>query len=388
MNMIPNGNNLNNYNNQIKIQLTNDNKCIIHTISESPIKSQNTIIKEDISLNDMSLSKSNSIIKNNSHNSSKKIKSDLVNNNATKNIFSDFDSNSNLLISFSNISEVTKLNNNDCSMTRINSNKNNSILINKDKYFSLNISNNNSNIPSSQMKIKAGDKNVTINNINNYNIANNDGNSVISNNNFFISNDKRKILILNNDNTDTIKTPSKANSYFKSNKSDISNKMKRNNNNSKNINKQLINSFNKNDLSEMSVGTINLNIDDKSENYDKVNLVYSDKKSFNQSNNLNSSPSIKIDSNNISPAQIIKNSNNKLDKHNIKYFKNCIVQKNENINIIQTNSQNNKKNDDICKEIDFNNNNINHINNDNLVPNHCANFFLMVSIKMAIILMD
>ena len=388
MNMIPNGNNLNNYNNQIKIQLTNDNKCIIHTISESPIKSQNNIIKEDISLNDMSLSKSNSIIKNNSHNSSKKIKTDLMNNNATKNIFSDFDSNSNLLISFSNISEVTKLNNNDCSMTRINSNKNNSILINKDKYFSLNISNNNSNIPSSQMKIKAGDKNVTINNINNYNIANNDGNSVISNNNFFISNDKRKILILNNDNTDTIKTPSKANSYFKSNKSDISNKMKRNNNNSKNINKQLINSFNKNDLSEMSVGTINLNIDDKSENYDKVNLVYSDKKSFNQSNNLNSSPINKIDSNNISPAQIIKNSNNKLDKHNIKYFKNCIVQKNENINIIQTNSQNNKKNDDMCKEIDFNNNNINHINNDNLVPNHCANFFLMVSIKMAIILMD
>ena len=158
MNMIPNGNNLNNYNNLIKIQLTNDNKCIIHTISESPIKSQNTIIKEDISLNDMSLSKSNSIIKNNSHNSSKKIKSDLVNNNATKNMFSDFDSNSNLLISFSNISEVAKVNNNDCSMTRINSNKNNSILINKDKYFSLNISNNNSNIPSSQMKIKTGDK--------------------------------------------------------------------------------------------------------------------------------------------------------------------------------------------------------------------------------------
>ena len=377
MNMIPNGNNLNNYNNQIKIQLTNDNKCIIHTISESPIKSQNTIIKEDISFNDMSLSKSNSIIKNNSHNSSKKIKSDLVNNNATKNMFSDFDSNSNLLISFSNISEVAKVNNNDCSMTRINSNKNNSILINKDKYFSLNISNNNSNIPSSQMKIKTGDKNVTINNINNYNIANSDGNSVISNNNFFISNDKRKILILNNNNTDTIKTPSKANNYFSNNKSDISNKMKRNNNYSKIINKQLINSFNKNDMSEMSVGTINLNIDDKSENYDKVNLVYSDKKSFNQSNNLNSSPSIKIASNNISPTQTIKNSNNKADSNNIKYFKNCIVQKNENINIIQNNSQNCKKNDDISKEIEQNNDNINHIYNENLVPNHCANFFFV-----------
>ena len=361
--------------NQIKIQLTNDNKCIIHTISESPIKSQNTIIKEDISLNDMSLSKSNSIIKNNSHNSSKKIKSDLVNNNATKNIFSDFNSNSNLLISFSNISEVTKLNNNDCSMTRINSNKTNSILINKDKYFSLNLSNNNSNIPSSQMKIKTGDKNVTINNINNYNIANSDGNSVISNNNFFINNDNRKILILNNDNTDSITTPSKVNIYFRNNKSDISSKIKRNNNNSKSINKQLINSFNKNDISEMSIGTINLNIDDKSENYDKVNLVYSDKKSFNQSNNLNSSSSINIASNNNSPSQTIKNSNNKVDNNNIRYFKNCMVQKNENISIIQTNSQNNKNNDDISKEKEINNNNINHINNENLVPNHCANFF-------------
>ena len=48
--MIPNCNNLNNYNNQIKIQLTNDNKCIIHTLSESPIKSQNTIIKDDYSI--------------------------------------------------------------------------------------------------------------------------------------------------------------------------------------------------------------------------------------------------------------------------------------------------------------------------------------------------
>ena len=35
MNLIPNANNINNYNNQIKIQLTNDNKCIIQTLSES-----------------------------------------------------------------------------------------------------------------------------------------------------------------------------------------------------------------------------------------------------------------------------------------------------------------------------------------------------------------
>ena len=45
--MIPNANNINNYNNQIKIQLTNDNKCIIQTLSESQIKSQNTNLKEE-----------------------------------------------------------------------------------------------------------------------------------------------------------------------------------------------------------------------------------------------------------------------------------------------------------------------------------------------------
>ena len=129
-------------------------------------------------------------------------------------------------------------------MTRINLNKNNSIWMNKDKYFSLNISNNNSNIPSSQMKIKTGDEYVTINNINNYNITNSNRNSVISNNNFFISNDKRKILIHNNDKIETIKKPYKANSNFINNKADLSSKIKINSNITK-INKQLINSFKK-----------------------------------------------------------------------------------------------------------------------------------------------
>ena len=99
---------------------------------------------------------------------------------------------------------------------------------------------------------------------------------------------------------------------------------------------------NKNDLSEISCGMINLNlnnVDDKSENYDKVNMVCSDKKSFNTSNNLNSTTSIKIPSSNISPRRANKNVSNK--KFN-KFFKNCVIQKNENINIIQINSQNNK----------------------------------------------
>jgi hypothetical protein len=64
--MIPNANNITNFNNQIKIQLTNDNKCLIQALSESPIKSQNTIQKDDFSINDdMSLSKSNNSSYNN-----------------------------------------------------------------------------------------------------------------------------------------------------------------------------------------------------------------------------------------------------------------------------------------------------------------------------------
>ena len=376
--MIPNANNINNYNNQIKIQLTNDNKCIIQALSESPIKSQNTIIKEDFSINeDMSLSKSNSMINNNSHNATKQI----ISNSNTKNNNYNFDleNNSNLLISFSNISEVAKVNNNDASMTRINSNKNNSILMNKEKDFISNINNAEvagNSFLSNQMQITTGDKNVTINNINNFNIANSDGKSIISNHNFFISNEKNNKVNLkidnneNDENTDTIKTPNKNNS--RNNKNETSNKKDINNNDTKSINKQLINSFNKNDLSEIS-GIINLNIDDKSENYDKVNMVYSDRKSFNTSNNLNSTTSINIASNNISPRPTNKNSSNN-KSNNIKFFKNCIVQKNENINIIQINSRNDKSKNNSSNKTNIDNNKINNNINNKIVPKHCANF--------------
>ena len=369
MNMIPIGSNMNNYNNQIKIKLTNDNKCIIQTLSESPIKSQNTIIKDELLLNDdMSLSKSNSIINNNSK--TKKI-STSSNKNNNINIFNDIDNNSNLLISFSNISEVGKINN-DLSINKINSYKNNSILMNKDNIS--NINNNNygggNSFLSNQMQIMTGDKNVTINNINNYNFANSDGNSVISNNNFFISNEKNSRISINNDNiNNTNKTPLKnniLNNIITSNK-------KKTNNNTKSINRQLINSFNKYDLSEISLGIINLNIDDNSENYDKVNMVYSDKKSFNTSNNLNSTTSLKNPSNNISPRlgnnNIVNNKSN-----NIKFFKNCIIQKSENINIIQSNPQKNNKSTNKKDELNRNIDKKTNIINRNIVPNHCANF--------------
>ena len=102
-------------------------------------------------------------------------------------------------------------------------------------------------------------------------------------------------------------------------------------------------------------------------------MIYSDKKSFDTSNNLNSTTSIKIPSNNISPLTLNKNISNK-KFNNVKCFKNCIVQKNENINIIQVNPQNNKINNDINeKECGNNNGIIKNINN-KIVPNHCANF--------------
>ena len=345
--MIPNANNTNNFNNQIKIQLTTDNKCLIQAITESPIKSQNTIQKEDFSINDdMSLSKSNNSLynnmnNNNSHNESKPI---ILNSNK-KNSNNDLDSNSNLLISFSNISEVTKNNNNDCSMTRINSNKNNSILMNKEKDFVKNYGNNsniNNNITS--------DKNLTINNIPNF-----EGNSIFSNNNYLSNNE--------NSANNKIKTPMR--NGIQNNK--IANKNKTSNKKAK-INEKLLNVFNKNDLSEMSCGIINLNLnaDDKSENYDKVNFVYSDKKSEENSININIKNIETKGYNNV-----ISNSNNK--KNNVKCFKNCSVQKNEDINIIQIYPQKEK--------ISENNKEIIQRNQGKIIPNHCANFSFSGIIK-------
>ena len=57
------------------------------------------------------------------------------------------------------------------------------------------------------MKIKIGDKNIIMNNINNYKIKNENGNSIISNNNFLINNKKDNNINLNNENSDKIKNP-------------------------------------------------------------------------------------------------------------------------------------------------------------------------------------
>ena len=348
--MIPNANNITNFNNQIKIQLTTDNKCLIQALSESPIKSQNTMQKEDFSINDdMSLSKSDNSIDNNNNiiNNSQNQSKPIILNSNKKNSNNDFDSNSNLLISFSNISEVTKINNNDNSLIRINSNKNNSIIMNKEKDF---VKNNNNDITC--------DKNLTINNI-----ANFEGNSIFSNNNFLISNEQNKKL-------DSIKTPMRNGIQNNNiaNKNKTSNKKKVNS-------KKLLNQFNKNDLSEMSCGIINLNlnnVDDKSENYDKVNFVYSDKKSDENSLKLNNNSNKNIIGNKNKNKQIDKN-NSSNKKENVKCFKNCTVQKNEDINIIQIKT--NKE-----KTIDSHQDSVKK-NQDNIIPNHCTNFSFCGIIK-------
>ena len=340
--MIPNANNINNFNNQIKIQLTTDNKCLIQALSESPIKSQNTIQKDDFSINDdMSLSKSNSSCNNINNNNSQSGSKPIILNSNKKNSNNDFDSNSNLLISFSNISEVTKINNNDCSLTRINSNKNNSILMNKDKDF---IKNSGSNINININNNIIGDKNMTINNLANY-----EGNSFISNNNFLIN--KENIAI------NSVKTPMRN---VNQNKNTV-NKNKTSNKKTK-INKKLLNAFNKNDLSENSCGIINLNVngDEKSENFDKVNFVFSDKKSG--ENN-----SFELNIKNVEKNEKSEQNKNLFNKNNkCKCFKNCTVQKNEDINIIQANPK-------IEKTIESNKSDLKN-NQEKIVPNHCANF--------------
>ena len=126
--MIPSNRNFpgeNAYKQKIKIQLTNDNRCIIQSEMDTPNKSQNnTINKSEPSINLMdyndndlmSLSKSINSISNiqkpiNNNNNIENNTNKKINNNNDNNF--DEDGNSNLLISFSNISELTKLNNND-----------------------------------------------------------------------------------------------------------------------------------------------------------------------------------------------------------------------------------------------------------------------------------
>ena len=92
---------------KIKIQLTSDNKCIIRSTIESAEKSKNTINKSDYSINIPDIND------NDLFNISKSINSIQNDISITK---TQNDGNSNLLISFSNISELNKTNFNENSI--------------------------------------------------------------------------------------------------------------------------------------------------------------------------------------------------------------------------------------------------------------------------------
>ena len=95
---------------KIKIQLTSDNKCIIRSTIESAEKSKNTINKSDYSINIPDIND------NDLFNISKSINSIQNDISITK---TQNDGNSNLLISFSNISELNKTNFNENSINGV-----------------------------------------------------------------------------------------------------------------------------------------------------------------------------------------------------------------------------------------------------------------------------
>ena len=101
--MIPSKNDIN-CSQKIKIQLTSDNKCIIKSTLESAEKSKGTINKSEYSINIPDLKDIND-------NELLTLSKSLTNNQINEN-----EANSNLLISFSNISELNKTGDKDQSL--------------------------------------------------------------------------------------------------------------------------------------------------------------------------------------------------------------------------------------------------------------------------------
>ena len=126
MSIIPNINS-NNYNQKIKIQITNNNECIIKTLDDESINKIDTKNNNSITNNSFYYNNNNDFM-----NLSKSVSSSIFNQNSKINNpesnrnHNEKESISNLLISFSSISEISKTNNNDNV-----SKTNNNILSNK-----------------------------------------------------------------------------------------------------------------------------------------------------------------------------------------------------------------------------------------------------------------
>ena len=321
MSIIPNINS-NNYNQKIKIQITNNNECIIKTLDDESINKIDTKNNNSITNNSFYYNNNNDFM-----NLSKSVSSSIFNQNSKINNpesnrnHNEKESISNLLISFSSISEISKTNNNDNV-----SKTNNNILSNKK------IKNKKLEIPPCSTPTNKNKDNSRMkndqNNVNKCNL-----NSLFSD---FDKENSKSITKL-----DQISIEEKTNNDFVS--------------------------FNNNDLNEISIGAISLNVNDKSENYDKVNIIgNSENKNFNTSNNLNST--ITANKNNVSSSKkhLSKNSEENTEKStrnknsNGKIFKNCIIENIENLNIIQKNN----------KSIKYHKYNM----PEQIEPKHCVNF--------------
>ena len=321
--MIPSSNNFQNenlYNQKIKIQLTNDNRCIIQSTIETPNKSEhNTINKSEKSINInytdndndiMSLSKSiNSILNNTKINCNDNNKSNKKLNNNENNL--DNDGNSNLLISFSNISELTKINND------------NSIF---------------GGVEESNKKNAATKKNE------------NDTSSILNQplNNYY---ENSKIY----ENKIDINNKNKSINLGLSNKSEYSNDKVNLVSSSKKSNSNLLNRENSN-ISDIS-DIVNWNINNKSilSNKDKD-------KDKNKEQNNNKSQNDNLDNINIKEEiNTCENKKNNLnDNKKVTHKKVFKYIQTENTNVIQINNINDK----------FENN----LDKDKIMPNHCTNF--------------
>ena len=324
--MIPSSNNFINenlYNQKIKIQLTNDNRCIIQSTLETPNKSQqNTINKSEKSININYTDNDNTKINFNDNNKSNKKISNNENN-------IDYDGNSNLLISFSNISELTKLNNDNSIFGRMEDS--------------------NKKIPPSKQ-----------NESDTSSILNHPMSNIFDNSKIY-DNNKEKI---------DINTKNKSINMGLFNKSEYSNdkfnlvssSKKSNNANSNilkrensNLTRQLLDSSNINNMSDIS-DIVNWNINNKSiiSNKDK------DKKQNKNNDNLDKINIIEHKDNNEKKENNANENKKLINKKVFKYIKT------ENTNNIQINNIN-----DIIKEKEKNENNL---NKEKIIPNHCTNF--------------
>ena len=370
--MIPNKNlqNENGYKQKIKIQLTNDNRCIIQSTLETPNKSQNNLVlksEQSINMLDynnienyndndlMSLSKSVNSISN--------MEKQNHNNNTNKNNNFDVDGNSNLLISFSNISELTKTNIYDNSVLggvgesgKKNNSPNRKTKENKD---------NEASLLTPPLCNYYDNSNIKENNKENMDINNNKNMSI----NMGICNKSE----YSNDKYNLVSSSKKSNNNTNNNIYNIINQ------DNSNISKQLLDSFNKNNLSEIS-DIVNLNMNDKSELFDKnkENSLKNEDLKKRLSNDLNSID-IKDNFNILEKKEKKENKNDKPEiKSNIdlnkkingnnnafvgnkKMFKNIKSENTDNLNIINSNIEKGK--------VDEYN-----INKANIIPNHCTNF--------------